>query len=84
MAIRRWSLSRTGLRFTSAIQRTSCVPADHVDNSYKWAGGGFVSNAEDLAMLGSAMASESRSVSEKMRRAIAFSITAARLTVGAQ
>jgi hypothetical protein len=35
-------------------------------------------------MLGSAMASESRSVSEKMRRAIAFSITAARLTVGAQ
>ncbi|HEY4088836.1 MAG TPA: serine hydrolase domain-containing protein [Bryobacteraceae bacterium] len=30
-------------------------PADHVDNSYKWAGGGFLSNAEDLAMFGSAM-----------------------------
>ncbi len=30
-------------------------PADYVDNSYKWAGGGFLSNAEDLAMFGSAM-----------------------------
>jgi CubicO group peptidase (beta-lactamase class C family) len=30
-------------------------PAPYVDNSYKWAGGGFLSNAEDLAMFGSAM-----------------------------
>lgn len=30
------------------------VNAPHVDNSYKWAGGGFLSNAEDLARFGSA------------------------------
>eukprot|EP00731_Ephydatia_muelleri_P022836 Em0015g419a len=29
--------------------------AAYVDNSYKWAGGGFVSNAEDLVKLGSAV-----------------------------
>jgi serine beta-lactamase-like protein LACTB len=28
--------------------------APHVDNSYKWAGGGFLSNAEDVARFGSA------------------------------
>ncbi|MBV9774532.1 MAG: beta-lactamase family protein [Gemmatimonadetes bacterium] len=30
------------------------VNAPYVDNSYKWAGGGFLSNAEDLARFGSA------------------------------
>jgi serine beta-lactamase-like protein LACTB len=30
------------------------VPAPLVDNSYKWAGGGFLSTAEDLARFGSA------------------------------
>jgi len=30
-------------------------PAVYVDNSYKWAGGGYLSNAEDLALFGSAM-----------------------------
>jgi len=30
------------------------VPAPVVDNSYKWAGGGFVSTAEDLVRFGSA------------------------------
>ncbi|HSC45874.1 MAG TPA: serine hydrolase domain-containing protein [Candidatus Acidoferrum sp.] len=29
--------------------------APYVDNSYKWAGGGFLSTAEDLAMFGSAL-----------------------------
>jgi len=31
------------------------VPAPTVDNSYKWAGGGFVSTAEDLVKFGSAL-----------------------------
>lgn len=30
------------------------VHASHVDNSYKWAGGGFVSTADDLVRFGSA------------------------------
>ena len=30
------------------------VPAPVVDNSYKWAGGGFLSTAEDLVRFGSA------------------------------
>lgn len=34
--------------------RTSFVPAPAVDNSYKWAGGGFLSTAEDLVRFGSA------------------------------
>jgi serine beta-lactamase-like protein LACTB len=29
--------------------------APYVDNSYKWAGGGFLSTAEDLALFGSAL-----------------------------
>ena len=32
--------------------------APHVDNSYKWAGGGFLSTAEDLVKFGNAMLSD--------------------------
>ena len=35
--------------------RTGFVSASPVDNSYKWAGGGFLSTAEDLVRFGSAM-----------------------------
>jgi CubicO group peptidase (beta-lactamase class C family) len=34
---------------------TQLVVAPHVDNSYKWAGGGFLSTAEDLIRFGEAM-----------------------------
>jgi len=59
-----------GLRGTGADHGDAIVPyrtrfytkgaqdvlrhAPHVDNSYKWAGGGFLSTAEDLARFGSA------------------------------
>jgi len=42
---------------TRFYQRTGSgqfVPAPTVDNSYKWAGGGFLSTAEDLVRFGSA------------------------------
>ncbi|PYP40360.1 MAG: hypothetical protein DMD48_03810 [Gemmatimonadetes bacterium] len=42
---------------TRFYQRTGSgqfVPAPAVDNSYKWAGGGFLSTAEDLVRFGSA------------------------------
>jgi len=34
--------------------------APYVDNSYKWAGGGFISTATDLVKLGSALLAASR------------------------
>src|SRR5215831_5181498 len=60
-----------GLRHTVADQTTEIIEqrarpyrrtedgvlrnAPYVDNSYKWAGGGFLSTAEDLALFGSAL-----------------------------
>jgi serine beta-lactamase-like protein LACTB len=62
-------LKPQGLRGITADQVSEIIPgrtdfyavgkdgrlrnADYVDNSYKWAGGGFLSNAEDLAHFGS-------------------------------
>lgn len=40
--------------FYSRTRQGVLVNALHVDNSYKWAGGGFVSTAEDIARFGSA------------------------------
>jgi CubicO group peptidase (beta-lactamase class C family) len=37
------------------IEEGEVVPARVTDNSYKWAGGGFLSTAEDLAQFGSAL-----------------------------
>ena len=37
------------------IEEGEIVPARFTDNSYKWAGGGFVSTAEDLVRFGSAL-----------------------------
>jgi CubicO group peptidase (beta-lactamase class C family) len=37
------------------IEEGVVVPARVTDNSYKWAGGGFLSTAEDLAQFGSAL-----------------------------
>jgi serine beta-lactamase-like protein LACTB len=37
------------------IEEGEIVPARVTDNSYKWAGGGFLSTAEDLARFGSAL-----------------------------
>jgi len=42
-------------RFYDADSATGFVLAPAVDNSYKWAGGGFLSTAEDLVKLGSAL-----------------------------
>lgn len=37
------------------IEEGELVPARFTDNSYKWAGGGFLSSAEDLARFGGAL-----------------------------
>jgi CubicO group peptidase (beta-lactamase class C family) len=37
------------------IEEGEVAPARFTDNSYKWAGGGFLSTAEDLARFGSAL-----------------------------
>jgi serine beta-lactamase-like protein LACTB len=68
--VRRSVLAPLGLRHTVAEHQDSIVEhrarfyvrgrdgkllnAPYVDNSYKWAGGGFLSNAEDLVRFGSA------------------------------
>ncbi len=43
--------------YTVADSGGSILNAPYVDNSLKWAGGGFLSTAEDLAAFGDAMAS---------------------------
>jgi CubicO group peptidase (beta-lactamase class C family) len=45
------STSENRTRFYQLDGNDSIVPAPEVDNSYKWAGGGFLSNAEDLVKL---------------------------------
>lgn len=35
-------------------ERDEIIPAPYVDNSYKWAGGGFIASAEDVARFGHA------------------------------
>ncbi|GAB1603972.1 serine beta-lactamase-like protein LACTB, mitochondrial [Argonauta hians] len=42
-------------RFYSVSKNGQLVNAPYVDNSYKWAGGGFLSTAEDLIKFGNAM-----------------------------
>jgi len=42
-------------RFYDPDSAAGFVPSRPVDNSYKWAGGGFLSTAEDLVRFGSAM-----------------------------
>jgi CubicO group peptidase (beta-lactamase class C family) len=42
--------------------------APYVDNSYKWAGGGFLSTAEDLALFGSALLQPGFLKPESLRR----------------
>jgi serine beta-lactamase-like protein LACTB len=42
-------------RFYTRLKDKPVLNAPFVDNSYKWAGGGFLSNAEDLARFGSAL-----------------------------
>ncbi|MGB2626411.1 MAG: serine hydrolase domain-containing protein [Candidatus Acidiferrum sp.] len=42
-------------RFYELPKGGSLVNAPYVDNSYKWAGGGFLSTAEDLTRFGSAV-----------------------------
>ena len=42
--------------------------APYVDNSYKWAGGGFLSTAEDLALFGSALLQPGFLKSESLRQ----------------
>jgi len=42
-------------RFYSGTKGKSTQNAMFVDNSYKWAGGGFISTSEDLARFGSAL-----------------------------
>src|SRR6266481_2904066 len=49
----RWWRARRGTTSCTTSRRTCFAPA--VDNSYKWAGGGFVSSAEDLVKFGSAL-----------------------------
>ena len=49
------SLMPNRTRFYEYGADSGFVPAPAVDNSYKWAGGGFVSTAEDLVKFGSAM-----------------------------
>jgi len=48
------SLIPNRTRFYQRTESGQVVLAPSVDNSYKWAGGGFVSTAEDLARFGSA------------------------------
>ncbi|OLC03300.1 MAG: hypothetical protein AUH45_06145 [Gemmatimonadetes bacterium 13_1_40CM_69_22] len=49
------SLMPNRTRFYERAGDSGFVAAPPVDNSYKWAGGGFVSTAEDLVKFGSAM-----------------------------
>ncbi len=42
-------------RFYDRDSAAGFVPSSPVDNSYKWAGGGFLSTAEDLVRFGSAL-----------------------------
>jgi len=49
------SLMPNRTRFYEYGADSGFIPAPAVDNSYKWAGGGFVSTAEDLVKFGSAM-----------------------------
>lgn len=49
------SLIPNRTRFYERGADSGFVPAPPVDNSYKWAGGGFVSTAEDLVKFGSAL-----------------------------
>ncbi len=48
------SLIPNRTRFYERTQAGEFVPSPVVDNSYKWAGGGFLSTAEDLVRFGSA------------------------------
>ena len=48
------SLIPNRTRFYARIGTGEFVPAPTVNNSYKWAGGGFLSTAEDLVRFGSA------------------------------
>jgi CubicO group peptidase (beta-lactamase class C family) len=41
------------------VQDRRWVNAPYVDNSYKWAGGGFISSAEDIEKFGNALLGES-------------------------
>ena len=49
------SLIPNRTRFYECGADSGFVPAPPVDNSYKWAGGGFLSTAEDLVRFGSAL-----------------------------
>lgn len=42
-------------RFYSGVKEKPTQNAMYVDNSYKWAGGGFISTSEDLVRFGSAL-----------------------------
>ena len=48
------SLISNRTRFYDRTEGGQFVPSAMVDNSYKWAGGGFLSTAEDLVRFGSA------------------------------
>ncbi len=48
------SLITNRTRFYERTESGEFVPSPTVDNSYKWAGGGFLSTAEDLVRFGSA------------------------------
>lgn len=48
------SLIPNRTRFYERTDSGTFVPSPTVDNSYKWAGGGFLSTAEDLVKFGSA------------------------------
>ncbi len=48
------SLIPNRTRFYERTAEGQFVPSPTVDNSYKWAGGGFISTAEDLVRFGSA------------------------------